>query len=176
MIIALGSTSNIKVNAMRVAIDRFRGKPLSACAYNVKSGVPEQPIGLEGGRAGAVARARGALAANRGAEYGLGVENTVVQISYGGWVDLAVVAIIRRGHDAATFTTSVGIPISDKDVAAAIASGQAKTAGSFIAMRTGCDAANWHKHATGDLLDRETILADAIYAAFCIEWAQPQKR
>lgn len=161
-----------KVKAAQVACDRavtslHQHFILRQGARKHGSGVPEQPIGLDEARRGACNRAATALADDLSATHGLGIENAFVYLGDKVWIDLAVVALVNR-DGRMVITTSLGIPGTIADVGLSIAAEQDKTAGSFIAARTGCDGADWHEMVTGGHMGREAILSDAIYAALVI--------
>jgi len=169
--IAIGTTSKKKIAALLVAIQRG-GWDLTYSASKTASGVPEQPFDFDEIRVGATNRAKAAIAATPDASYGLGVENGIVHIGGGLYIDLAVVMLLDRGLNVLAVTTSTGIPCPAGDMAKALGDKQNTTAGSFIAQRTGCDDADWHAHFTGGRVGRDAILADAIYAALAL-WFAP---
>lgn len=72
--VAVGTANGLKVRAVRDAFRRaFPHMPLRVRGFNVKSGVPAQPLGGQT-YTGAANRARRALSAWPAAEYGVGVE------------------------------------------------------------------------------------------------------
>ena len=98
--IAVGSNNPVKVTAVRQAFFRaFPDRPLVCVGHDVPSGVSDQPWGHEETRSGALQRARGALLAETGAEYAVGIEGGVVDTGvFNGLRSVAYVAI-RRGRD-----------------------------------------------------------------------------
>ncbi len=95
--IAVGSKNPVKLAAVRQAFFRaFPDRPLVCVGHDVPSGVSDQPWGHAETRMGALQRARGALLAETGADYAVGIEGGVV-----GEVSLRSVAYvaIRRSRD-----------------------------------------------------------------------------
>ncbi len=91
--IAVGSTNPTKVEAVR----RIFGQAYPGCeviGLNVPSGVPEQPIGDEQTRHGAINRARAALEAAQ-ADLALGLEGGVIFTPQGAFT-MGWVAIVER--------------------------------------------------------------------------------
>lgn len=170
-ILTIGTTSKKKITAMLAAIARG-GWEIEHRAVKTASGVPEQPFGLDETRTGATNRARAALLADVDATYGLGVENGIVPIGGGLYIDMAVVVLLDRGCNVLAVTTSCGIPCPAGDLAKSLADKQDTTAGKYIGQRTGCDDTDWHSHFTGGKFGRDAILADAIYGALAL-WFAP---
>jgi len=81
MKIAIGSTNPVKVQAVEAVLRRVYSNP-EAIAVAVDSGVPDQPYGDEQTRAGAVNRARRALA-EAGADLGVGLEGGLIDTEHG---------------------------------------------------------------------------------------------
>jgi non-canonical (house-cleaning) NTP pyrophosphatase len=75
--IALGTQSALKVDAANRA---FVGRAIHA--YDVPTGVPEQPIGMAETKQGAMNRARAALAEDPQAEVGVGVESGMWRVNH----------------------------------------------------------------------------------------------
>lgn len=94
MLIAVGSTNPTKVRPVRTVFSHYFGK-VKVVGVGVESGVPEQPIGEDQTYAGAVNRARRALAEVEGAEYGVGIEGGLAERSYG-WFEYSLVVITNR--------------------------------------------------------------------------------
>jgi inosine/xanthosine triphosphatase len=72
--VALGSTSPAKVMAVEAALRRVHGRFVAVTHVATPSGVPAQPVGDDETYAGALNRARGALALVPGAQLGVGIE------------------------------------------------------------------------------------------------------
>ncbi|MFQ5340026.1 MAG: inosine/xanthosine triphosphatase [Anaerolineae bacterium] len=81
MKIAIGSTNPVKVRAVEAVLQRVYSTP-EVIAVAVDSGVPDQPYGDEQTRAGAVNRARGALA-KAVADLGVGLEGGLIDTEHG---------------------------------------------------------------------------------------------
>jgi inosine/xanthosine triphosphatase len=99
--VAVGSQNPTKVGAAKTVFDRLGLSDVLALA--VPSGVPEQPIGLEETRVGAINRARSARA-QTGARYGVGLEGGAELLPDGtAWlIGVAVIA------DETRLLTAVG--------------------------------------------------------------------
>ncbi len=72
--VVLGSTSPAKVRAVESALRKVHGHFVAVTHVNTPSGVPAQPVGDDETYAGALTRARGALALVPGAQLGVGIE------------------------------------------------------------------------------------------------------
>ena len=96
--IAVGSKNPVKLAAVRQAFFRaFPDRPLVCVGHDVPSGVRDQPWGHEETWKGATQRARGALLAETGADYAVGIEGGVVQA--GDWLRSVAYVAIRRSRD-----------------------------------------------------------------------------
>ena len=94
--VAVGSKNPVKVAAVRQAFFRaFPDRPLVCVGHDVPSGVPDQPWGRDETQSGARQRACGALRAETGADYAVGIEGGVVDV-FDGLRSVAYVAIRRR--------------------------------------------------------------------------------
>ena len=98
--VAVGSKNPVKLAAVRQAFFRaFPDRPLVCVGHDVPSGVSDQPWGRDETRKGALQRARGALLAETGADYAVGIEGGVEDTGvFNGLRSVAYVAI-RRGRD-----------------------------------------------------------------------------
>lgn len=158
--IALGSTSEHKISAATEALKRL-ALEFELKAVKTKSGVPEQPIGIDETMQGAWNRAVQAMADQPQAQYGLGVESGLVPLGTE-FLDMAVVALVAR-DGTSHYSTSAGLQFPKEVVVKSIASRQAKTAGDFLAEATGCDGTDPHAHLTKGKVRRNKTLEDAIY-------------
>ena len=96
--IAVGSKNPVKLAAVRQAFFRtFPDRPLVCVGHDVPSGVSDQPWGRDETWKGATQRARGALLAETGADYAVGIEGGVVQA--GDWLRSVAYVAIRRSRD-----------------------------------------------------------------------------
>lgn len=93
--VIVGSENPVKLAAVRAVVARCS---LDAAVVGVaaESGVPDQPWGDAETRAGAVERARRALASDRHADLGVGIEGGVVREPDGGVMSCAWTAIVDR--------------------------------------------------------------------------------
>lgn len=130
------------------------------------TGVNEQPYGDAEGFLGAWNRATFVLEAEPTARFGLGAENCLVKRERGVHMDFAYVVLRERDSDEFEVATSAGVVCPERFVELSRATDWAETAGSFYAKETGCDGADWHSHATGGLLTRETILTTPMVDVF----------
>jgi inosine/xanthosine triphosphatase len=98
--VAVGSKNPVKLAAVRQAFFRaFPDRPLVCVGHDVPSGVSDQPWGHDETRKGALQRARGALLAETGADYAVGIEGGVEDTGvFNGLRSVAYVAI-RRSRD-----------------------------------------------------------------------------
>ena len=114
MRIVVGSKNPVKLAAVRQAFFRaFPDRPLVCVGHDVPSGVSDQPWGHAETRTGALQRARGALLAETGADYAVGIEGGVV-----GEVGLRSVAYVAIRRVA-----TCGVCRAHRVVQAAAASG-----------------------------------------------------
>jgi inosine/xanthosine triphosphatase len=96
MIIAVGSRNNIKVAAIRAALDRLYADVVIQ-DVDVDSGVPAQPWGENEIMEGAINRAQHALEATD-AELGVGLEAGVIRNNYGYFTNAWCAVCNRRGE------------------------------------------------------------------------------
>ncbi len=94
--VAVGSTNQAKVEAVRVIIEQI-WPAATISPVDVDSGVSAMPMSDEETRQGALKRARAALAATD-AELALGLEGGITQLPEGWFVCGWVVAIDRQGR------------------------------------------------------------------------------
>ena len=93
--VAVGSKNPVKLAAVRQAFFRaFPDRPLVCVGHDVPSGVRDQPWGHDETRFGAIQRQGGALRAETGADYAVGIEGGVME-GNGGLKSIAYVAICR---------------------------------------------------------------------------------
>lgn len=164
------SPTALKVAGAQLAINRAFGRPtgraeLIESKHKSPSGIKEQPIDLVEAHTGAFNRAEDLLKATPPDEatHALGIENAYIHVGRGKWVDAAVAVLLdRQGNEVVA--TSVGVPAPIGELGTALAYGQDKTAGSFIAKRTGCDGADWHSYMTDGKFPRVEQIAGAVFA------------
>ncbi|MCC6536541.1 MAG: DUF84 family protein [Bryobacterales bacterium] len=106
ILVAVGSRNPVKVNAARLGCGELLGAPVEAVGVDAASGVGAQPVGDAETMAGAVNRARGALATVPAAEFGIGLEGGVGEVD-GALYCCAWCAVVRR-RDGRTGLASTG--------------------------------------------------------------------
>ncbi len=117
--IAVGSTNPVKIGAVRAVVARIAPHVVVE-AFAVPSSVGDQPVGDEETIRGALARARGALAAG-GADLGIGIEGGVVDEPAGGLRTCAWAAVAAPdGRTGVGGSLAMSLPPA---VAAAVRSG-----------------------------------------------------
>ncbi len=99
--VMVGSTNPVKIAAVRAVLGRCVSD-LVVDGVAVPSGVPDQPWGDGETRAGAIARARAALAADPAADLGVGLEGGVVREPDGSVRTCAWAAIVDRAGEVST--------------------------------------------------------------------------
>jgi inosine/xanthosine triphosphatase len=92
--VIVGSTNPVKINAVRAVLARA-GVSAAVEGRAVPSSVADQPVGDDETIRGALARARGALAAGD-ADLGVGIEGGVVEEADGGMRTCAWAAVVAR--------------------------------------------------------------------------------
>jgi len=97
LIIAVGSTNPVKVNAVKKAFTRYFGK-IEVVSIKVKTTVPPQPITIEETIRGAVERGYNALRTIKNATYGVGIEAGFIRVPFTitGFFDLQLCAIVDK--------------------------------------------------------------------------------
>lgn len=151
--IHLASRSAVKAAAVFSAAKYlFGANHVGVVSYDSKSGVPEQPVGLDETTLGAMNRAR----------Y-LGYVPDVVSVENGveDQYDFAVVALKRGDFFVRAVSEKVKI---DTRVWEVWQRDRTRTVGSIYAELFGYDADNWHYGACGK--SRQFLIRDAIIEAF----------
>lgn len=168
--IAVGSTSVIKVSAVRDALRRV-GIGADVIGVAAESGVNAQPVGRAETCRGAANRARAALTAG---DVGVGIENGIVHED-DRWIDLAAIVIATAdGRERVAWSEAVTLP--DLDVSEAARRGfRRTTVGAVIAERTGSTPEDPHAFLTGGRRTRAAILTDALASAFTAEGGSTMK-
>lgn len=82
MVIAVGSLNRVKLNAVRISLNRLY-PDLTVKGVDVPSGVPTQPWGDEQIIQGAMNRATAALEKVEGADWGIGLESGIARNRFG---------------------------------------------------------------------------------------------
>lgn len=112
LFVALGSTSPAKVRATETALRTVHGRFVAVTHVAAPSGVPAQPVGDEETYAGALTRARGALALVPGARLGVGIEAGVTTGDPGArmYTSAWVVALDRTGLTGSARSATFEVP------------------------------------------------------------------
>lgn len=158
MNIILGTTSSIKLSAVRTAMNET-GWNGTLSNVSIPSGVPEQPIEEETEQ-GARNRAFGASERDTGA-IAIGIENGIRCIN-GQWEDWAVIAIRLPSGEFRIFNSDA-VCIPSEIVYDARA--RNVTAGQIIAEQYGTPSDDPHSFLTNERDSRETILTRALVTA-----------
>jgi inosine/xanthosine triphosphatase len=108
--LSVGSKNTAKVSAVAAAARHYWGERAVVVGHEVPSGVRAQPLGHEETQAGALNRARGALAAEPGALLGLGLEGGVVVLG-GQPVMMGYVAITDGAREVVVPTVGTPLPV-----------------------------------------------------------------
>lgn len=161
-IVAVGTTSSIKVVAVRTSLVRA-GIAANVLSHATPSGVNAQPVGRDETLRGATNRARAAAAAIPGC-IGIGIENGIVHED-GRWIDLAAVVIVGAdGRTSVAWSEAVAVPDVFVDEAASRGF-EGGTVGAVIAERTGSTPDDPHAMLSAGRRTRSAILADALASA-----------
>lgn len=110
MIVAVGSRNPVKVNAARAGLGDLLGGEVEALGIETGSGVASQPVGDDETRAGALNRARAALAAIESAVLGIGLEGGVVEIGSSLYCCAWCAIVDRAGHTGWASTGRCELP------------------------------------------------------------------
>jgi inosine/xanthosine triphosphatase len=95
ILVVVGSENPVKCRAVAAVFARWHGRAAVVPA-RVASGVPDQPWGDAETQAGALARARAALASDAAADFGVGLEGGVVREPDGSVRTCAWAAVVDR--------------------------------------------------------------------------------
>jgi len=161
MKIAIGTTNELKVRALKNAIEKLGLEDAEIISIKTDSGVPKQPFGYEEMTTGAKNRVQKAIDETC-PDFGVGVENGLVEIE-GNYFDIACIYIrSKEGDESVSFSSGISIPdwvieeIREKD-----------TEGGEITKRLSGDSEkDTGKYFSGGMIKREDILSQAIQIAF----------
>jgi len=165
-ILALGSTSIHKIEALDDAIDAY-DLPYMLLQVKVNSLVNPQPIGIHEIVAGAFNRATAALEEVKEAELGLGIESGILVTSFKGetkYIDLAAVCLLDK-NGWSTITTSTGLEFPEYAVLSSKAANWQRSAGSYVVAEAKEDPTDATKFLMRGLFDRRDTLVMAIKMA-----------
>ena len=180
LIIAVGTKSALKVRAVESAlkqlhergITQFGDLPFSPWELRTgetDSGIPPQPFGLQQLFAGALNRARAAREAHD-AHIGIGIENGLIDVSLGDdrqcWFDPPAVAIVYPRWQVLGLSVGAALPIPSSMVREVRE--QNSELGVVVQQRAGGGEKDPHKFLSKGVLDRESIIAQAVLSAFTV--------
>ena len=178
--IAVGTKSALKIRAVELALKQLgergitRLGDLSFSSYELHtsetdSGIPAQPFGLEQMFAGALNRAKSARAA-LDADIGIGIENGLFDISLGDgkqrWFDPPAVAIVYPRWQVMGLSLGAALPIPSSMVREV--QEQQSELGVIVQKRAGGGEKDPHKYLSQGVLDRQSIIAQAVLCAFTV--------
>jgi non-canonical (house-cleaning) NTP pyrophosphatase len=166
--IVVGSESQLKLNSVNLAVKRCRLNNVSVTGIKTKSGVNEQPVGLEETLKGALNRARAVQKANRGV-VAIGIESGVFVRSEKGTTvveDKTVVVLISADRKNSTHKISEPVTLPTECFYEAQKRGFKKTTvGSVISERMGGSHDDPHSTVTGGRKNRTEIIARTVEEA-----------
>ncbi len=175
MIIVVGTKSALKIRAVEKAIQKLIEhditkmgdlplSPYELRSEETESGIPAQPFGFDEMFTGALNRARLAREAHN-AEIGIGIENGLVQID-GRWFDPPAVAIVYPRWQIQGRSVGAGLPIPTWMVTEV--QEQKTEIGTIIQRCAGGGEKDPHKYLSKGILDRESIITQAVLSAFTV--------
>lgn len=183
--VALGSTSPAKVRALETALRRVHGRFVAVTHVATPSGVPAQPVGDDETYAGAMNRARGALALVPGAQLGVGIEAGVsgagaehhaggVRAGRGLYTSAWVVVTDRAGRLGSARSATFAVPTF---LAERVSAGQ--ELGTALDAAYGLERAKDGPGAAGvltrGLVSRSELYVQAVLLAL-VPWLAPEPR
>lgn len=160
MKIAIGTTSGLKVRALKDALEKLNVE-VEVLSIKTNSGIADQPFGYEEIIKGATTRAESSL--NKlGADIGVGVENGLVEIGKN-YFDVACVVIKSKGRDESiAFSPAILMPewiikkIKEENT----------EVGEITRALSGDTEKDGFKYFTNGLITREEALSQALIFAF----------
>lgn len=166
MLIALGTKSAPKVAALELALDSLDWSA-GVEAVSVPSGVSDMPMTSDELLLGAVGRARAALAAVSGADYGVGIEGGVAELCGRHYLTGVTVACDASGTWHAGWSPWIELPT---EVVAIMAREPGRELGDIMDELAGTEGSK-HKNGswgllTDDRLTRAESFRVALVAAF----------
>ncbi len=163
MIIAVGSTNEVKLKAVERCFRKFFGEVV---VEGISVKVPPQPIGFRETLRGALLRAKEALG---GGDYGVGIEAGLIKMphSISGYVDQHICAIADRGGQVTLgFSMAFEFPIR---VVKRILGGEAEEAEEVMEEISGVERIGDRYGAIGyltrRLVDRVNLCEQAVVSA-----------
>ena len=159
MKIAIGTTSELKVRALKSALDQF-GVEAEIMPIKVDSGISHQPFGYEETIKGARNRAKEALD-KLSPDISVGVENGLIEIEKN-YFDVAYVCVISKENEE-SISFSAGLPIPQWMIDEIK---EKNTEGGEITKRLSGDTEkDVGKYFSNGKIKREELLKDAILLA-----------
>ncbi len=180
IVIAVGTKSALKIRAVESALSQLQERgithlgDLALSAYELhtgetESGIPSQPFGLEQMFTGALNRAKAAREAHD-AHIGIGIENGLFSVSLNehrpNWFDPPAVAIVYPRWQVLGLSLGAALPVPTSMVRAV--KEQDSELGVIVQERAGGGEKDPHKFLSKGVLDRESIIAQAILSAFTV--------
>ena len=113
MVIAVGSTNNVKVQAVEEIIQQYPAlREAKVVAVSTTSDVSEQPLSLEETILGAKNRAKKAFEASQPCQYGIGIEGGIFASpgTQTGFMTINVCSIFDGTHHYIGFTSAYEVP------------------------------------------------------------------
>lgn len=170
MKIAVGTTSELKLRAVKNALNRA-GIVAEITGHKIKSDVPKQPFSEKEIVAGATIRAQNALIKDKNADYGLGIESGIA-LKNKKYFELAACIIVNQKGEIVGEAFSAAVETPAKVVHLIKAN---DSEAGFIAQQLGKiqekDPLLWY---TGRKMSRDKILENAIFLALTREFLNPE--
>lgn len=168
--IAVGTTSELKLGAVARAFAKA-GIDAEINGYKTESGVPKQPFSLEEIMTGAGNRARGAVAQDRNAGYGLGIESGIVEEDNGMYFELACCVLVDKDGHNPDMAFSAAVETQAKIVERIKADNS--EAGEVVGKITGRPEKDPIFYYTGGRIKREEILEEVIFLTLARKFLNP---
>lgn len=167
IIIHVGSESKHKVDAVRAVIKLITPGPVDVIGHPAKSGVSDQPYGMEETMCGALNRA---LYVWSPGQIAIGIEGGLVNlpdkfrtyVKEAPWLCMAVVCLMDR-NSKTYFSTSAGMQFPTKDVDEAQKRG--RTVGKILADKYGGDHTDPRAIISNDRVNRRDSIEEAVKLA-----------
>ena len=115
MLFAVGSLNPVKINAVKKVVIKIWPEA-KVKSLNVESGVSNQPIGIRETMQGAINRAKKAMEQDWKADFGVGLEGGITNVSEYGYFNIPWCAIIDR-NGVLGLGSAGGLELPDKIVA-----------------------------------------------------------
>ncbi|MBI2637742.1 MAG: DUF84 family protein [Candidatus Sungbacteria bacterium] len=169
MNIAVGTTSELKLRAVSSAFARA-GLIVAVRGYKVESDVPKQPFSKEDIVLGAKNRAERALAEDKDAHYGIGIESGIVREGNAHF-ELAGIILVDKSFTVVGRSFSAAVETPAKIVESIKADDS--EAGVVVGKLTGNKEKDPPSYYTGAKMKREELLEDAIFLSLSRSFLNP---